>query len=152
VIDAPGLLPLLSEKTISMYKLEVGLEIGKAIKINPIYFDYGKDAIRPDAATELDKIVKILKRHPEIVIELGSHTDCRSSIRFNNDLSDRRAKSSVKYLVEHGIAEDRLYGKGYGESRLVNKCECEDQKAVECSEEQHQQNRRTEFVIKKIRL
>ncbi len=152
VIDKPGMLSLVNEKVISMHKLEVGLEIGKAIKINPIYFDYGKDAIRPDAATELDKIVKILKRHPEIVIELGSHTDCRSSVRFNNDLSDRRAKTSVQYLVDNGIAEDRLYGKGYGESRLVNKCACEDQQAVECSEEQHQQNRRTEFVIKKIRL
>lgn len=149
-IDSSGMVQLLPEKTIPMYKLEVGLEIGKAIKINPIYFDYGKDVIRKDAAIELDKIVKILKNHPEIVIELGSHTDCRSSIRFNNDLSDRRAKSSVKYLVEHGIAEDRLYGKGYGESRLVNKCECEDQHVVNCSEEQHQQNRRTEFVIKKI--
>ena len=152
VIDTTGLLPLLPEKTISMYKLEVGLEIGKAIKINPIYFDYNKHAIRPDAAKELDKIVKILKRYPEIVIELGSHTDCRGSIGFNNDLSDRRAKSSVQYLVDHGIAEDRLYGKGYGESRLVNKCACEGDQEVECSEEQHQQNRRTEFVIKKIRF
>ena len=152
VIDSTGLLPLLPEKTISMYKLEVGLEIGKAIKINPIYFDYNKHAIRSDAAKELDKIVKILKRYPEIVIELGSHTDCRGSIGFNNDLSDRRAKSSVQYLVDHGIAEDRLYGKGYGESRLVNKCACEGDQEVECSEEQHQQNRRTEFVIKKIRL
>lgn len=152
VIDSSGLLLLLPEKTISMYKLEVGLEIGKAIKINPIYFDYGKDAIRPDAAKELDKIVKILKRYPEIVIELGSHTDCRGSVRFNTDLSDRRAKSSVQYLVDHGIGEDRLYGKGYGESRLVNKCACEGDQEVECSEEQHQQNRRTEFVIKKIRL
>ncbi len=152
VIDSTGLLPLLPEKTISMYKLEVGLEIGKAIKINPIYFDYNKHAIRPDAAKELDKIVKILKRYPEIVIELGSHTDCRGSIGFNNDLSDRRAKSSVQYLVDHGISEDRLYGKGYGESRLVNKCACEGDQEVECSEEKHQQNRRTEFVIKKILL
>ncbi len=152
VIDSSGLLPLLPENTISMYKLEVGLEIGKAIKINPIYFDYNKHAIRPDAAKELDKIVKILKRYPEIVIELGSHTDCRGSESFNADLSDRRAKSSMQYLVDHGIADDRLYGKGYGESRLVNKCACEGDQAVECSDEQHQQNRRTEFVIKKIRF
>jgi outer membrane protein OmpA-like peptidoglycan-associated protein len=152
VIDEPGLFPLLSENTISMYKLEVGLEIGKAIKINPIYFDFNKDAIRPDAARELDKMVKILKRYPEIVIELGSHTDCRGNERYNNELSDRRAKSSVKYIVEHGISEERLYGKGYGENRLVNKCACEGEKEVECSEEQHQQNRRTEFVIKKILL
>ena len=86
------------------------------------------------------------------MIELGSHTDCRGSESFNSDLSDRRAKSSVQYLVDHGIGEDRLYGKGYGESRLVNKCACEGDQEVECSEEQHQQNRRTEFVIKKIRL
>lgn len=135
---------------IDLYKIEKGLELGSALKINPIYFDFNKDNIRPDAALELDKIVTILKKHPEIYIELGSHTDCRGSEEFNEDLSYRRAESSRNYIIERGIEEKRIYGKGYGESKLVNHCKCDLKDENKYPETLHQKNRRTEFVIVKI--
>lgn len=131
-------------------QLEVGQDLAKILKINPIYFDLNKSNIRPDAAKELDKIVKAMKEYPNMVIELGSHTDCRASEAYNRRLSDRRAKSSAKYIKERISNPERIYGKGYGESKLVNECECEGNVKVSCTEEQHQKNRRTEFVIIKM--
>jgi outer membrane protein OmpA-like peptidoglycan-associated protein/tetratricopeptide (TPR) repeat protein len=133
-------------------KLELGTDIGKLIDINPIYFDYNKWNIRPDAAIELDRIVAVMKAYPDIEIELGSHTDCRGSKKYNMNLSDKRAKSSATYIISKGISKDRIYGKGYGESRLVNKCECEGKVKSSCSEEEHAMNRRTEFIIVKINV
>jgi outer membrane protein OmpA-like peptidoglycan-associated protein len=120
------------------------------ININPIYFDKDKDFIRPDAAAELDKIVAVMQEYPNMVIELGSHTDCRASQSYNMKLSDRRAKSSAAYIVSKGIDKKRISGKGYGESELTNDCECEGNKKSDCSEEQHQLNRRTVFKIVKM--
>ncbi len=117
--------------------------IGKAIKIDNIYFDLNKYNIRPDAAVELDKIVKVLTENPDIIIELSSHTDARGSDASNMTLSDNRAKSSASYIISKGIAENRITGKGYGESKLVNRCG----NNVKCSEKEHQQNRRTEFQV-----
>ncbi len=117
--------------------------IGKAIKIDNIYFDLAKWNIRPDAALELDKIVKLLNDNPDIVIELSSHTDSRASAKYNETLSDKRAKSSATYIISKGIAESRITGKGYGEYLLINKCA----DGVKCSEKDHQQNRRTEFKV-----
>jgi len=131
-------------------RLEIGGDIGKLIDIRPIYFDLGKYAIRKDAAVELDKIVSIMQQYPGLVIELGSHTDCRGSIASNERLSDKRAKSSAAYIIGKGISKDRIYGKGYGESKLVNGCGCEGTQKSTCSEEEHQQNRRTEFIIVKM--
>ncbi len=128
------------------YLLNMQLEqiiIGKAIKIDNIYFDLGKWAIRPDAAIELNKIVKLMNENPSIVIELGSHTDARGSDESNRILSDKRAKSSAAYIISQGILENRIKGKGYGESLLVNKCA----DGIKCSEPEHQQNRRTEFKV-----
>ena len=124
-------------------------EIGSLIEINPIYFDLNKSNIRPDAAIELDKIVKIMNDNPNIVIELGSHTDCRASKAYNRSLSSRRAKSSAKYIQSKIDNSKRIYGKGYGESQLVNDCGCEGNVVSDCSEEEHQANRRTEFKIVK---
>ncbi|MGL5889967.1 MAG: OmpA family protein, partial [Bacteroidia bacterium] len=121
--------------------------VGKAIKIDNIYFDLSKWNIRPDAAKELDKIVKLMQENPDLVIELSSHTDCRSGAAFNMDLSDKRAKSSAQYIIDHGIDAKRITGKGYGETQLVNKCECEGTVRVACSEKEHQENRRTEFKV-----
>ncbi|MBC7694488.1 MAG: OmpA family protein [Burkholderiales bacterium] len=121
--------------------------IGKAIKIDNIYFDLSKYNIRRDAALELNKIVNILKENPSIIIELGSHTDCRSSDAFNMKLSDNRAKSSAAYIVSQGIDKKRITGKGYGETKPVSNCACEGTKLPACNEEQHQANRRTEFKI-----
>lgn len=117
--------------------------IGKAFKIDNIYFDLNKWNIRKDAAKELDKIVKILVDNPEIIIELSSHTDARGNDASNALLSDRRAKSSVAYIISKGISPDRISAKGYGESRLVNRCG----NNVKCSEKEHQENRRTEFQV-----
>jgi outer membrane protein OmpA-like peptidoglycan-associated protein len=132
-----------------MDQLKVGDEIGEIFKINPIYFDFDKHDIRPDAAMELDKIVQVMNQYPTMVIELGSHTDCRGTKEYNMALSDRRAKSSAEYIRERITNPERIYGKGYGESKLVNNCECEGDRIVPCSEEEHQMNRRTEFVIVK---
>ena len=149
-INQSGVYSLNEVLDIDLFKIEKGLELGNALKINPIYFDFNKDNIRPDAALELDKIVSTLKKHPEIQIELGSHTDCRGSEEFNEDLSYRRAESSRNYIIEHGIDENRIYGKGYGESKLVNHCKCLYKDENKYPEALHQKNRRTEFVIVKI--
>jgi hypothetical protein len=117
--------------------------VNKPIVIENIYYDYDKWNIRPDAAIELDKIVALLIENPTIIIELGSHTDSRGSDKYNETLSQKRAESAVQYIVEHGIAADRITAKGYGEYQLVNKCS----NGVKCSEEEHQMNRRTEFKV-----
>lgn len=130
---------------LGMEKLKVGTDIGKVFNLNPIYFDSGKADIREDAEVELNKIVKALEDNPTIVIEIGSHTDSRSATKANLTLSDKRAKATVDYIISKGIDKSRLSGKGYGESKLVNKCK----DGVKCSEEEHQQNRRTEFRIVK---
>lgn len=131
-------------------ELSVGLDLAKVLKINPIYFDYDKFFIRPDAAIELDKIVAVMNEYPTMEIELGSHTDCRGSKKYNFNLSDKRAKASAEYIRARIMNPARIYGKGYGESKLVNTCACEKPVKSTCSEDEHQQNRRTEFVIIKM--
>lgn len=133
-----------------MQKLEIGTDIAKVIDIKPIYFDLAKWNIRADAAKELDKIVKVMQENPTMTIELGSHTDCRSSKAYNMSLSDKRAKASAAYIVSKGIAKNRIVGKGYGESKLINGCACEGKVVSTCSEDEHQANRRTEFLITKF--
>ena len=130
-------------------KSEVGVDLAVVFDLNPIYFDVDKSNIRPDAAIELDKIVKIMNENPDIKIELGSHTDCRASKAYNKSLSNRRAVSSAKYIQSRIDDAKRIYGKGYGESQLVNDCNCEGNVVSDCSEEEHQANRRTEFKIVK---
>lgn len=117
--------------------------INKPIVLRNIYYDFDKWNIRPDAAIELDKLVKILVDNPEISIELGSHTDCRGSDKYNEKLSQKRAESAVNYIVSMGIDKKRITAKGYGEYVLINKCS----NGVECTEEEHQMNRRTEFKV-----
>jgi len=132
------------------YRQDFDLEkiiIGKAIKIENIYFNLAKYNIRSDAAKELDKIVKLMQENPDIIIELSSHTDCRASAQYNMTLSDNRAKASANYIISKGISPDRIIGKGYGETKLVNNCACESKQVVTCTEEQHQANRRTEFKV-----
>ncbi len=118
-------------------------EVNKPVKLDNIYFDLDKWEIRADAAIELDKVVKLLNDNPTWKIEMSSHTDSRASDKYNLQLSQRRAESTVKYLESRGISAERLTAKGYGETRLVNKCA----NGVACSEEEHQLNRRTEFTI-----
>ena len=113
------------------------------LKINTIYFDYDKSEIRRDAAIELDKAIKILKKYPKLIVEFGAHCDSRGPDSYNDLLSDRRAKSTVDYMVTNGISRSQLTGKGYGERRLTNKCS----NGIKCTEKEHEKNRRTEFVI-----
>lgn len=119
------------------------VELNKPVKLDNIYFDLDKSNIRPDAEPDLIHLVKLLNDNPTWKVEMSSHTDSRANDAYNMKLSQRRAESTVKYLVDHGIAQDRLTAKGYGETRLVNKCS----NGVKCSEDEHQQNRRTEFTI-----
>ena len=125
------------------YKLEQGLDLAKALSLRHIYFDLDKSYIRKDAKVELEKIVEVLTQNPTIKIEIGSHTDSRQSKQYNQALSQRRAKSTLEYLVKRGIAKSRLTAKGYGETQLVNQCA----DGVKCSEAEHQLNRRSTFVI-----
>jgi outer membrane protein OmpA-like peptidoglycan-associated protein/tetratricopeptide (TPR) repeat protein len=123
---------------------------GVAIKIENIYYDLDKWYIRPDAAKELDKLVKVMKDNPTLEIELSSHTDCRGSMKYNQQLSSKRAESAVDYIASQGVDGKRMIAAGYGETRLVNKCACEGKVIVPCTEEEHQENRRTEFKILKF--
>jgi outer membrane protein OmpA-like peptidoglycan-associated protein/Tol biopolymer transport system component len=149
-IAKPGIINVSEKLDLSMDKLDVGLDLATIIDIKPIYFDYGKYAIRKDAAAELDKIVKVMNDYPTMEIELGSHTDCRGSIASNEKLSDNRAKASAAYVKARITNPDRIYGKGYGEAKLKNGCACEGAVKSTCSEAEHHENRRTEFVIIKM--
>ena len=120
------------------------LIIDSEIVINPIFFDYNKSDVRPDAAYELENIVAVMREHPNMVIKIESHTDSRGRDAYNEKLSDRRAKSTRDYLFSRGIDTSRIESAiGYGEKQLIN--ECAD--GVKCSEEKHQQNRRSKFII-----
>ncbi len=119
------------------------VELDKSIKIENIYYDLAKWNIRKDAAEELNKLLITLKDNPSIIVELGSHTDARGKDKYNLDLSQKRAEAAVEYLVKNGIDASRISAKGYGETKLVNKCK----NGVKCSERRHQLNRRTELKI-----
>lgn len=127
------------------FKTKVSAEVHKdsITIIENIYYDYGKYELLPEAKHTLDKVIQIMKNDPHIVIELSSHTDSRSSDEFNMALSKKRAKTAVDYVISYSISPKRITGIGYGETRLINKCA----NGVECTEEEHAQNRRTEFKI-----
>ncbi len=120
------------------------LIIDSEIVINPIFFNYDKSTIRPDAAYELENIVAVMREHPNMVIKIESHTDSRGRDAYNMKLSDRRAKATRDYLYSRGVLANRVVSAiGYGESQLINDC----QNDVKCSEEEHQMNRRSKFII-----
>jgi len=123
------------------------IELNKTFVLENIYYDFDKWDIRTDAEIELNKLIKILTDHPEIDIELSSHTDSRGSNVYNKTLSQRRAESAVNYIISKGINSQRIVAKGYGEEQLREPCP----DGVNCNEEQHQKNRRTEFKITNIR-
>ena len=123
---------------------EIVAENGKTqIKINPIYFDFDKWDIRKDAANELNNIVNIMKKYPDMTIEIGAHTDARGSYEYNMKLSHKRAKSVMDYLMSKGISENRLKSEGFGESQPLNHCV----RPKMCKENDYDINRRCEFVI-----
>ena len=140
--------PIELEKPVKVVK--VNDDLFKAFGIKIIYFDLDKSFIRADAAVELAKILDVLEQNPTMEIDVRSHTDCRQTAKYNMSLSDRRAKSTIAWLVDKGINKARLTGRGYGESQLVNDCACEPTNQSNCTEEQHQANRRSEFIITKL--
>ena len=124
-------------------EVKKGDDLFKVLNLNPIYFDLDKYNIRPDAAAELAKVLAVLEEYPTMKIDIRSHTDSRASHKYNDKLSDNRAKSTREWLIAQGIESSRLTSKGYGERQLIN--ECAD--GVKCSEEAHQANRRSEFIF-----
>ncbi len=113
------------------------------VNIDPIYFELNSSYLTKQAKIELQKVVDLMNKYPKMVIESASHTDSRGIEGYNLWLSDRRAKSTVNYIIDRGIDPSRITGKGYGETQLINQCT----DGVECTEAQHEKNRRTEFVI-----
>jgi len=111
--------------------------------LNNIYYDYDDDKILPDAEEDLNYLDTLMKKYPDMVIELSSHTDARGNDDYNLKLSQRRAESAKKYLVSKGIKESRIKAVGYGETVLLNECK----NGVKCSDAEHRVNRRTEFKI-----
>lgn len=141
-----GITDVLIELTPNLQPLKVGRDLRKTLGIDIIYFDLDKSNIRPDAAVELAKILEVMKEYPTLEIDVRSHTDSRQTDKYNLNLSERRAKSTIEWLIQNGVAPNRLTGKGYGETQLLNSCADD----VPCSEEEHQANRRSEFIITKL--
>lgn len=127
-------------------KIEKDDDLFKKLKLDPIYFDFDKATIRPDAAVELAKVVEVLNMYPKLKIDVRSHTDSRGNDAYNMKLSDRRAKSTAAWMISQGVDKSRITGQGYGESQLVNKCA----NKVPCTILEHQENRRSEFIILNI--
>ena len=130
----------------NIFPIEVGIDLAKLFDISVIYFNLDKWDIRPDAASDLEIILTVMNQYPDMVIDIRSHTDSRQTHEYNEILSDKRAKSTLEYLVSKGIDRSRLSAKGYGETQLIN--ECAD--GVPCSEVEHQKNRRSEFIVIKM--
>lgn len=136
------------------YRFEPGMEVsdtlwlikkepGKAYELNNIVFFLDKWRLLPESEQELNKVVKLLEDNPSLRVEIASHTDSRGEDQYNKWLSQKRSDSARDYLIENGIAMERIVSKGYGESKLINHCG----NNVPCSEEEHLQNMRTEFII-----
>lgn len=130
------------EKTVHI-ALRIVEEIVKEGKVHlePIHFAYDSDEILPEGAFELDKLVGVMERNQDMIIKVEGHTDLRGSAEYNLKLSDRRAKSIVAYVISKGISKDRISGEGFGKSRPIHDC------GTKCTEKQHAENRRSEFII-----
>ncbi|WP_348799944.1 OmpA family protein [Flavobacterium adhaerens] len=124
-------------------KVAVGDDLGKCFDIKWIYFDLNKSNIRYEAELDLAKILVVMNDYPTLKIDIRSHTDSRASHKYNKALSERRAQSTRDWLISNGVSPDRLSAKGYGETQLTNQCA----DGVKCTEDEHQQNRRSEFII-----
>jgi outer membrane protein OmpA-like peptidoglycan-associated protein len=135
------------DRTKELYvKLELDMQqpSGNAvIRLDKIFYDFDKCDIKPVSADELNRLVKLMNDYPDMTVELSSHTDSRGSSAYNKKLSQCRADAAVLYIVSKGIPRTRIVAKGYGENKLVNRCA----DGIECSDDKHQQNRRTEFTI-----
>lgn len=126
---------------------DIGNDLTKVLKLDPIYYDLDKSTLREESKLELDKVANILNQNPDMIIELGSHTDCRQTYEYNMKLSGERANSAANYLRSKIVNPQNVIPIGYGEMKLVNDCGCEGDIVSDCTEEEHQENRRTEFII-----
>lgn len=142
VITKSGIVNLNEFLKVNLIPNTKTVEVSEICGLDDILFDFNKYRIRKDAAVILDKLVQCLKENPGMRVEIGAHTDCRGSSSYNRRLSSKRAKASMRYVISKGISKDRIFGRGYGEDQLkVEDCST----CYKCSEETHQENRRTEF-------
>ncbi len=135
-----------SESEIIYYDVVLGMKkmvLDKAIELKNIYYDLNKWDLKPSAKIECEKLINLLQSNPHITIELSSHTDSRASDEYNLELSQKRANTVADYIISKGIEKSRIIPKGYGETRLKNRC----RNGIPCPESLHQQNRRTEFKV-----
>ncbi|WP_438422425.1 OmpA family protein [Aquimarina macrocephali] len=133
--------PLALEKKIK--SADVGDDLTKILSLKPIYFDFNGYTIRSDAKVELAKVIEVMNQYADMKLEIRSHTDSHGEDQYNLYLSEKRAEATVNYMINNGISADRLTGKGYGETQLVNDCGNESN----CKKDKHQLNRRSEFII-----
>lgn len=119
------------------------INLTEVLNLQPIYFDFDGATIRPVSELELDKVLQVLRDYPNVSIDINSHTDSRGAATYNLKLSQKRANATVQYLLSKGVRANRIKGKGYGESKLLNNCK----DGVQCTEEEHQLNRRSEFIV-----
>ncbi|AZQ57574.1 flagellar motor protein MotB [Maribacter sp. MJ134] len=120
-----------------------GDDLAKLLQLSTIYFDFDKYNIRKDSEIEVEKVIAAMEKYPSLKIQVNSHTDSRGPAAYNLWLSQKRAESTINYMITNGISKDRLASEGFGETKLIN--ECED--GIKCSSEKHDLNRRSEFII-----
>ncbi len=120
-----------------------GDDLAKLLQLSTIYFDFDKYNIRKDSEVEIEKVIAAMEKYPSLKLKVNSHTDSRGPAAYNLWLSQKRAESTVNYMIKKGISSDRLVSEGFGETKLLN--ECSD--GVKCSSAQHDVNRRSEFII-----
>ena len=125
------------------YEADAGKKDPPVAYLLHIYYDFDQSTLRDESMPELDKLLKLMKDNPSQIVEIASHTDARGSNGYNNRLSQRRAESVVRWLIDKGVERDRLVPRGYGETMTSNDCKNQ----IKCTEEEHQLNRRTEFRV-----
>ncbi|MBT8296456.1 MAG: OmpA family protein [Gramella sp.] len=126
-----------------IFAARVGDDLAKMLNLDPILFDLDKAEIKPEAALQLDEIAAYMIEYPELLIDIRSHTDSRADDAYNLKLSQDRVNVTRNYLINLGVEESRISGRGYGETELVNNC----RNALPCSESSHEMNRRSEFIL-----
>ena len=120
-----------------------GDDLAKLLQLSTIYFDFDKYNIRKDSEVEIEKVIAAMEKYPSLKLKVNSHTDSRGPAAYNLWLSQKRAESTVNYMIKNGISPDRLLSEGFGETKLLN--ECFD--GVKCAAAEHDINRRSEFII-----
>jgi outer membrane protein OmpA-like peptidoglycan-associated protein len=127
-------------KTLKLKPVEA-IIVDDKIELETILFDYNKSDIKPQAAFELDRLIEIMNKYPKLIVRVESHSDTQGEADYNRALSDRRAKATVQYVIDQGIDASRISGQGFGEDQPVVDC------GDNCTEEDHEKNRRSEFII-----